>query len=45
MEDDRKQTLDLEKEYPFPRYQAQDEWIKYRRDIDSNEESTGWGED
>lgn len=43
-EKDRKE-LKLDKEHPFPRYTPRDEWLKFRRSVDDNEERIGWGED
>jgi hypothetical protein len=44
MDDDKTKILDLKKDLPFPRYQEQDAWMKFRVPIDNEEEQTGWGE-
>ena len=47
MEDDKKQNtyvpLDIEAFWPYPEFQEQDHWLRYRRDIDSEEERDEWG--
>ena len=47
MEDTKKQItyipLDLDAWYPYPGFQEQDDWLRYRRPIDDDVELDEWG--
>jgi len=43
MDDKVNKELDLENDLPFPRYTPRDEWMKWRKPVDDEGESVGWG--